>query len=247
MLVFTFFTDKCIAMKKAFIVLSFCLFDYTAFCQLEFRESNVGRMGSFVDFNGRSLMKKYDGDIAGSPFINENWEKAILTLSKGKKTSPVLIKMNIENNELNYMDSSGKEFIADARQVKRVDYISFYTKDSMRYIFKNGYPAIYNQDTSFYYQVYTEGKIELLGKKTKYIRTYKHDVTGETTKEFLDAAIVFYVYTRRTMEEFHPYKSFILTVMRDKEQAVATYMSDNKVNLKKTSHLIKLFNYYNSL
>ncbi len=234
-------------MKKAFIVLFFCLFNYIAFCQLEFHDSNVGRMASFVDFNGRSLMKKYDGDIAGSPFLNENWEKAILTLSKGKKTSQILIKMNIENNELNYKDSSGKEFVADARQVKRIDYISFYTKDSMRYTFKNGYPAIYKQDTSFYYQVYTEGKIELLGKKTRYIRTYKNDVTGETTKEFLDAAIVFYVYTRRIMEEFHPYKSFILTVMRDKEQAVASYMSDNKVNLKKTSDLIKLSNYYNSL
>jgi hypothetical protein len=218
-----------------------------AFSQFDFKPTLGGGAFDARDVSGRPLFKKYDGDIAGSPFMNENWEKAMLTLSKGKIVGPVMVRLNIESNELNYMDSTNKEFVADAEQVRKINYISLYTKDSISYVFKNGYPRIKQQETNFYYQVLVEGKIELLAKKNKYIRVTRNDLSGETTKEFLDAATVFYIYTKNTIEEFPPSKSLVLTVMRDKEQAITTYMSENKINLKKTPDLIKLFDYYNSL
>jgi hypothetical protein len=234
-------------MKKLMLLYMVCHHYIAASSQFDFNPTIGGGRFDARDINGHTLIKQYDGDIAGSPFLNENWEKAMLTLSKGKTTGPVMVKLNIERNELNFMDSTNKEFVADEDQVRRIDYLSFYTKDSIRYIFKNGYPGIYKQTKSFYYQVFSEGKIELLGKKIKYIRTDKNEYTGETTKEFLEAATEYYVYSKNTMQVLYPYKSLILTIMRDKEEFISTYMNENKLNLKKVSDLIKLFQYYNSL
>ena len=234
-------------MKKLMLLSMVCLCCITAFPQFDFNPMIGGGVFSARDISGRPIIKKYDGEITGSPFLNESWKQAILTLSKGKVIGPVMVKLNIESNELNYTDSAGKEFVADEEVVQKISYAALYTKDSTRYVFKNGYPAIGQQNINFYYQVLTEGKVELLAKKIKYIRVTKNDMSGETTKEFLDAATVLYVYAKRIMQEFHPYKSFILEVMRDKEQAIAAYMNENKINLKKNLDLVKLFNYYNSL
>ena len=55
------------------------------FGQLEFRNSNVGRLMNMEDISGRSLFKKYDPDISGSPFINDEWIMAMITLSQGNE------------------------------------------------------------------------------------------------------------------------------------------------------------------
>ena len=134
--------NKCcnhLVMKK--ILLLFFLFCYHwSFGQLDFKNSNVGRVMDLADLDGHSLLKKYDPEVTGSPFINDDWVSAKLTLSRGKEIGPLPIKLNIESNELYFLDSTGKEMIAADGLVKKIDCIDYYTKDSTRYIFKNGYP-----------------------------------------------------------------------------------------------------------
>ena len=106
-----------------------------------------------ADLDGHSLLKKYDPQITGSPFIHDDWVSAKLTLSRGKEIGPLSIKLNIESNELYFLDSTGKEMIAADGLVKKVDCIDYYTKDSLRYIFKSGYPPIEAQNENYFYQV----------------------------------------------------------------------------------------------
>jgi len=218
-----------------------------SFGQLEFRNSNVGRLINLEDFNGRSLLKKYDPDISGSPFINADWKPAKITLLKGKEMGPLLLKLNIESNELYFLDSNGKEMIAREGLIKKIDFINYYSKDSTRYIFKNGYPNIDKQNENYFYQVFTEGKIELLAKKFKYIRTVKDELSGEITKDFVDGAITLYVYSFDNIQLFQPKIDFVLSLLIDKQEEVSTFINANKINLKKTADLIKLFSYYNKL
>jgi hypothetical protein len=218
-----------------------------SFGQLEFRNSNVGRLINLEDFNGRSLLKKYDPDISGSPFINADWLPAKVTLLKGKEIGPLLVKLNIESNELYFIDTAGKELIAAEGIVKKIDFTNYYSKDSIRYVFKNGYPVVDKQNENFYYQLFTEGKIELLAKKIKYISTTKNAVTGEISKDFVNGAIIWYIYINDNIQAFHPNKDFIFSLMIDKSEEIKIFLGSNKINLKKTSDLIKLFNYYNGL
>lgn len=200
------------------------------------------------DLDGNALLKKYDPGISGSPFINDNWVSSIVTLSNGKQLGPVSVKLNIESSELYYLDSAGKEMVAQNGSVRKVECLDYYGKDSIRYVFKNGYPAIDKQDENFYYQVFTEGKIELLAKKFKYIRSEKNDLTGEMSKAFIDGAVVLYVDAYGLMQGYHPTKDFVTSLFeQDKEQAIKAFIETNKISLKKIPDLIKLFNYYNRL
>lgn len=219
-----------------------------SFGQLDFKTSLAGRTVEFADLNGRSLLKKYDPEIAGTPFINDNWVFAKLTLSRGKEIGPLQIKLNIESNELHYLDSIGKEMIAAEGVVKKIDCINYYSKDSIKYVFGNGYPRIDDQNESYYYQIFTDGKIELLAKKFKYVRTVKDEVSGEISKDFIDGSVVLYVYAYSIIQTFHPTKTFISSLWDEgKGLAMDKFIEVNKINFKKTPDLIKLFNYYNSL
>jgi len=230
--------------KKIFILFLICLY-FKGFSQFQFNDLN-GRIIDFRDLNGRSLLKVYESDIKGYPFINDDWVAAKLTLSNGKQIEPVLIKLNIESNELYFRDSSDKIFVAVDGLVKKVECINYYSKDSIKYVFKNGYPNVDNQDQKFFYQVLTEGKVELLMKHQKIISSDKNDLTGDVSKEFTEQDKL-YVYTNYTTQSFAPYKSFVLSLMRDREKEMSSFIEANKINLKKNKDLILLFNYYNNL
>jgi hypothetical protein len=234
-------------MKKILLSMSVCLFSNISFGQLEFKTSLMGRVVEMTDQNGYSLLKKYEPDITGSPFINTDWLPATITLSKGKEIGPISVKLNIESNELFYRDSAGKVMIAIEGLVKKIDCFNFYSKDSIRYVFKSGYPGIDKQNENYFYQVFTEGKIELLAKRFKYIRKVKDELSGEITKEFVEGATILYVFAYGIMQEFHSNKNFVISLMEDKELAINMFINTNKINFKKIPGLIKLFSYYNEL
>ena len=233
-------------MKKILLFGLICFITHNSLGQLGFKNSNAGRMMDLTDLDGHSLLKNYDPDITGSPFIIDNWIPAKITLSKGKVIEPLSVKLNIETNELYYRDSAGKEMIATGGVIKKIECYDF-SKDNTQYVFKNGYPVVDKQNENFYYQTLTEGKIELLAKKFKYIRVNKNQLTGEITKEFVEGATVLYVYTGNTMQAFQPKKSFVISLMKDKEEAITKFIDTSKTNFRKTPDLIKLFKYYNEL
>jgi len=233
---------------KRILLLIFLFCFQCSFGQLDFKTSNVGRVMDLADLDGHSLLKKYDPAITGSPFINDDWVSAKLTLSLGKEIGPLSIKLNIESNELYFIDSTGKELIVADGLVKKIDCIDYYTKDSTRYIFKSGYPSVDGQNENFFYQVLTEGSIELLARKFKYIRTEKNDLTGDISKNFVDGVTVLYLYAYGIMQPLKSNKSFIATLWdENKQPEMNKYISDNRISLKNTSDLIKLFNHYNSI
>jgi hypothetical protein len=234
-------------MKQKFFFAFTFLITNLSFGQLEFKTSLAGRTLDMADLNGHSLLKKHDPDATGSPFINDEWVLAKLTTRKGNKVGPLQIKLNIESNELYYIDSAGTEMIALEGLVKKIDCLKYYNKDSIRYVFKSGYPAIDKQNENYYYQVFTEGKVELLAKRFKYIRTNKEEISGEITKEFVEGVTILYVYALGIIRAFHPNKSFVISLLEDKEQLINKFIDSNKTNFKKTKDIVNLFDYYNSL
>ena len=218
----------------------------TSYGQVEFKNSSTGRLMNMEDINGRSLLKKDDPNVTGSPFISPDWVMAKLILSKGKEIGPLPVKLNLENNELYYKDSSGKEMIAVGGIVKRVDYIN-HSKNNILYVFKSGYPDIDKQTKNYYYQVLSEGKVELLAKRSKYISVIKDGLTGETTKEFVDGGTVYYVYADDIIQQFRPNKNFVTSFLKDKWQLINAFIDTNSINLKRIPDAVKLFNYYNNI
>jgi hypothetical protein len=234
-------------MKKILLSLSVCFCFNPGFGQLEFKTSLAGRTLDMADRNGHSLLKKYDPDATGSPFVNDDWAFAKLTTVRGNIIGPLQIKLNIESNELYYLDSAGKIMVAMEGLVKKIDFINYFYKDSIRYVFKCGYPDIDKQNGNFYYQVLTDGVIELLVKRFKYTRVTKEEVSGEITKEIVDGSQIMYTYAFGIMQAFQPGKNSVISLLEDKEPLVSKFIDTNKINFKKITDLIKLFDYYNSI
>ncbi len=234
-------------MKKTIILSLFITVSVAGLCQLEFKNSNVGRTLEFQDIDGRTLLKKYDPSVNGSPFIMEDWVPAKVTLARGKVIGPIPVKLNIESNELYFKDANGNELITLNGLARKIDCVNYYSKDGIKYVFKSGYPKIDAQDENYFYQVYTEGKIELLAKKYKYISSVKDSYTGETAKDFVDGAVLLYVFTNNAMQPFRGSKNAVLELMKDKEKPISDFIDTNKINFKKMPDLKKLFDYYNSL
>ena len=231
---------------KRILLFVFLFHHHWTLAQLDFKNSNVGRVMEFTDLNGHSLLRQYDPDVTGSPFMSDNWELAKITLRGGKEIGPLATKFNVESNELYFLDSSGKEMIAADGVIKKVDWVDHYSKDGNKFVLKNGYPSIDKQNQNYYYHVFSEGKMELLAKKYKYIRVAKDELSGVMTKEFIDGAPVLYVYDGNVIQPFHSTKSFLLSLMKDKEETVKLFIEANKMNLKSMSDLVRLFEYYNS-
>jgi len=229
------------------------LFGLLLYCQcslgqLEFKNSNLGREMDFTDLNGHSLLKEYDPQITGSPFINDDWVPARVTLSRGKEIGPLPVKLNIESNELYFLDSTNKEMIAADGLIKRIDCVDYYSKDSIKYIFKSGYPAIDGQNENYFYQVFSEGRIEFIARKFKYIRVEKNELTGDVSKRFIDGGVVLYVYAYGIMQPFKPNKNFVASLWEeDKQQEMNNFITTNKISFKSIPDLVKLFNYYDSI
>jgi len=229
------------------------LFGLLLYCQcslgqLEFKNSNLGREMDFTDLNGHSLLKKYDPQIIGSPFINDDWVPARVTLSKGKEIGPLPVKLNIESNELYFLDSTNKEMIAADGLIKRIDCVDYYSKDSIKYIFKSGYPAIDGQNENYFYQVFSEGRIEFLARKFKYIRVEKNEFTGDVSKRFIDGGVVLYLYAYGIMQPFKPNKNFVASLWEEgKQQEMNNFITTNKISFKSIPDLVKLFNHYDGL
>jgi hypothetical protein len=234
-------------MRKNLLLL-FLLHCHSGFGQLDFKNSNVGRVMDLSDLDGHSLLKKYDPDVTGSAFIKDDWVSAKITLSKGKEIGPLQVKLNIESNELYFLDSTGKEMIAADGLVRKVDCIDYYSKDSIKYIFKSGFPAIDGQNENYFYQAFTEGKVELLAKKFEYIRVEKNDLTGDASKSFVDGAVTLYVYAYGIIQPFKSNKNFVTSLWDEKKQEdMNKFIADNKISLKSIRDLIKLFNHYESI
>jgi hypothetical protein len=234
-------------MKKFFLPCLILFAMNTTQGQIEFRNSILGRQVNLNDRDGSPMSKIYEPDITGSPFLKDEWVQARLILFDRKELGPLKAKLNIERNELYFIDSSGTEMVAINGKITKVDFLNTFSKDSIRYVFKCGYPAIASQNEYYYYWLLTEGKIELLAKKFRYIRANKDVLSGEVSKEFIEGATVLYVFSGGKIQELQPGKNNIITLTKDKEQDILRFIDASKINVKKTADLVKLFNYYNGL
>ena len=136
-----------------------------------------GTMVELKDVNGRPIInKQYDPDIKGSPFLIDDWSNADLTLVNGKLFMQVKIKLNVENNELNYLDSAHNTVVLNKGIVRKVIfYISKADRGVDTLILRNGYAGTGKMDSTTYYQVLVEGVISLLKLTKKSISILKND------------------------------------------------------------------------
>ena len=233
-------------MRKLFTILLAC-FTSAVTAQITYSEGLNGRVLRVQDINGKSLIKeKYDGEIEGTPFLNNDWSDADLLLSQGKQIKKVKANLNIESNELYIKDSADKVLVIQDFVVNEITFTSRSVSNQEGMTFRNGYPPVDKQSVTFFYQVLADGKIQLLKKMSKTIDVKKNELSGEVSKEFVENS-QYYILSNKGMENFKYQKEFIMDFLKDKQVAVDDYVKANKTNFKKIPDVQKLLTYYNGL
>ena len=238
-----------------FIIPAYILLPFATFSQQQVSSTNqqlisnygYGTMIEMKDVNGRPLIhKKYDIDIKGTPFIWEDWYDTDIKLTNGNEYHNAKIKLNIENNEINYLDSLNRNIILKKGIIKELRFNQKTLSASNTIIFRNGYPSVHKQDTSHFYQVLADGKISFLKSIKKKISVLKNDLTGEVEKEFTEY-IEYYVYFNNEIKLLKKNQQFFLDMMNDKTKAIEKFINTDNTNFKNIESIKKLVAYYNNL
>lgn len=214
-------------MKKIvlFVVLSF------------FGISLHAQFSSHIDGTPTRIVKKID--VEGTELLNENWIKGSVKIQDGTKFNDVMLKYNVLE-DVPYFQ--GKE---DAVMLFSKPVHEFTLNDGTPKVFRSGFPAVGNFKETAYYQVLAEGKMTLLKKVYKKI-TETREYNSATTVKKIGDNVAYYVFFEDKMIPLKKDKSFFLNNFNKKE-AMQSFFSVEKIDLKSDEGLAKVVNKYNSL
>ena len=183
---------------------------------------------------------KYSG-INGSPFLFDKWTHGSVTIAKG--TYPKLeLKLDAYSNQVYFNRNDELYEFED-------DVISFILmpkiNDSSSYMyFKSGFSGD-GLRSSQYVQVLMEGKISLYKADIKLV-TDINEINRGVIKTFADASRYFIVRENK-LQAIKMTKSDVLDFVKDQQEKVQAYIDQNNLSTKKTSDLLLVLKYYNSL
>jgi hypothetical protein len=210
--------------------------------------STTGKWGQQIfisDVNGQAFINKYEG-IAGSVYDQSDYQLAKITLKDGRVYNDVKTRINLLEQEVNFIASNGQEGFLGKGMASEIAYIDSQKETQDIKIFQCGFPPIDNQNRISFYQILFNGKTSLLKSVYKSIQERNNDMSGERFKEFATYENM-YLLKDGTMVRIKKDKSSIIALLQDQNQAIKKYIDEQKLNLKNEAHLIDLVKYYNSL
>lgn len=195
-----------------------------------------------VDKNGGSFHSYYDG-IEGHPFFTESFKKSTIKLNSGESFSNINARLDIykQTIQIKLNGDTVKTILPGS-----IADITFHDSvQTVVYTFRTGYPVIDNLTRSNFYQVLSDGKVEMLKSSVKKINKLKNDMTGELSSQF-DAYEDYYLYIKYEMKRLKKDKEYILGLLSDKKKELNQYVIQQKINFKSIESIKKLIDYYNS-
>lgn len=200
---------------------------------------------TITDNEGGPFKNNY-GNIEGSPFFIEHYCPANLKLNKGTEYQNILTKLDLYTHEIIVIDKDNKEIIVTEGLVVNVSLTDTAGGIPHMDIFRCGYPAIDKNKPFNYYQVLSDGKLQLLKHIRKEIAVEKNIQSGEIRKEFVTRE-EYYTFSYGEIKKLKRDKEYIKELMKDQEQKINEYVKVKKLSFKNISGLSALFDYYNSL
>jgi len=210
--------------------------------------STTGKWGQQIflsDVNGQAFVNKYEG-ISGSVYDNTEYQSAKIILKDGRVYNDVKTRINLLEQEVNFIASNGQEGFLGKGMASEITYIDSKTETQVLKVFQCGFPPIDNQNRISFYQILLNGKTSLLKSVYKSIQERNNDMSGERFKEFATYENM-YLLKEGTMVRIKKDKSNLIALLQDQNQSIKKYIDDQKLNLKNEAHLIALVKYYNTL
>jgi hypothetical protein len=163
-----------------------------------FVSQDVSKTYSVFDANGKAFVNPAP-DVAGSPFLNDDWKLGALIANSNYRFDSVKVRLNLLSQEVHFMDKNNNEMALAKGYIKAIILPNPITGAPTGPKFQNGFPAIDEQDTYNFYQVLAEGKLWLLLSIRKVIAKEKDEMSGEVKKEYRSYED-YYTFDGKTMQ-----------------------------------------------
>jgi len=210
-----------------------------------FAINDMTRSIQVFDASGKSFVNPYR-DVAGSPYLRDAWAPATLRLNGSAVVLGMRVRLDLKSQQWHFLDSGNVERLVPSGLVREVLLDDSSGGDVKTTVFRSGFPPVDNRKITDFYQVQSDGKVELLHSMFKAINIDKDEMAGSVQLEFLFYED-YYLFSQGKMVRVKKDKSEVLNLMVDKKEKIQIFIDQNHLKLKSIDELKKVIDYYNTL
>lgn len=228
-------------------------FLYPVLCFLIASTSSLAQLGGATsylsDFNGAPITaSKAAADIKGSPYLNEVWASGQVFTAQNKKFDVEKMRFNILLNRLEYEANGSTYELLLPCQLFMINLPTDEGTFSMR-SFRNGFPAVDDQNTKTYYELVYNGEVKLLRLHKIRVTEHAEPLSLVSIKRYAKVSSLYLYHPEKNITvKASKKKTDVLAFFDDKREAIEKFMLDN--DMKKSiseGSLMRLCQYYDNL
>ena len=186
---------------------------------------------------------KFARVVDGSPFFNEQVMRGAIILSEGKEYKNIMVRLNLLESQVNYIDEKQNEMIATTPVKEVVIWDTVNNKDH-RFIFSNYIEAAEKPEKDFYELLHT-GKAELYKQYKKRIQENR-PYGSATIEQSIKTDLRFYVLLNGQWTKLKKLKD-LPTVLSDKKDEIQKFINDKKLTGDNQANYEAVISFYNNL
>ena len=181
--------------------------------------------------------------VEGSPFFNEKPMKGAIILSEGKEYKNMMVRINLLETQVNYLDDKQVELVASTPVKEVVLWDTINGKDH-RFVYYSYIGANEKIEKSFYELLQT-GTAEFY-KQYKKLLSESKPYGSATEEQRIHTQTNYYLLKTGRWEKIKKLKD-LLEVLNDKSAEIKDFIANNKVSGDNQDNFEKVVGFYNSL
>lgn len=191
------------------------------------------------DARGRPLYMTVNVASEGSPYFEEEYQVAQLTIMGGAVYNNVRVKINLVDRLVQYLAPDGREMVTEM-PVQKIQFIK------RNDILLQGFPGPLNMPNADIYQVLDTGYCKLLKKITVIFRDSKSYNDAAVTRVFERKESFYSLKKNGDLKKLEKGKAAMLNLFNEKKEMVAAFIDQHHLNCKSEADYKQLFAFYNS-
>lgn len=190
------------------------------------------------------ITAKFARVVEGSPFFNEQVMRGAIILSEGKEYKNILLRLNLLESQVNYLNEKEVELIASTpiREVVLWDTIA---NNDHRFIFSDYIKTATDKPEKDFYELLQTGKAELYKQYKKRILESK-PYGSATIEQSIQTNLRYYLLLNGQWVKLNKLKD-LPNAFPGKRAEILKFISDKKLSGDSEKNFEAVVTYYNSI
>lgn len=199
---------------------------------------NLSLANNDVNYSGNT--SKGSNDIQ---YLYSSWNRGSVKLSNDSLYKGMNLMYDVSNDRLIFKADNGSPQLFKLG-VKEFN-ITSAENDGASKKFKSGYPAVDGGNEKTFYEILSEGKTTLL-KRTQMKRVEERETGMLYSVKKMKPFETYFILKDGRPEKIKRDKNVIYPLLSQDKATIESYVSNNKLNLKKDTDLSILFDHFNN-